>query len=414
MKRTLLFVTSTLVVLSFPIENFGQAPNLGSASNFALFTAVGAFENTGATNITGDIGTNAGAFTGFPPGTIVGQVHVSDSTSAEAATAVDAAYNYLNGITCDSVIGVNLGNGQILTPKVYCLGGAPSSLSGDLILDAQGDPNAIFIFKIDGALSTSALSNIILIDSASLLNVYWQINGACELGNNSIFKGNIIANGAINLLESAYLLGRGLSRQGAIFLNNNMVAIGMLQTDPLPIELISFTAHPIGVNVQIDWSTASETNNDYITIQRSKDGMYFEEVVRIQAAGNSSSLLYYSAMDYNPYNDISYYRLKQTDLDGEYTYSDLISIDFSLRLSYEFNIYPNPFSSYTIITIKNEILLNKVELRMYNVLGEEVMNTTITKQSTTLETNDFPSGIYFYEIINNNETIQTGKLISQK
>jgi hypothetical protein len=104
-----------LLLLSKAI--FGQAPNLGTAANFAFFTSIGAFDNAGATYITGDIGTNSGALTGFPPGTLVGQAHVANATSAQAALDVDAAYNYLTGLTCGTTIGIALGNNQTLTAK---------------------------------------------------------------------------------------------------------------------------------------------------------------------------------------------------------------------------------------------------------------------------------------------------------
>ncbi len=211
--------------------SLGQsAPTLGTATSFALFTAGGAFDNIGAaTYVTGDVGTNVGAFTAFPPGTVVGQKHVADPASVTAATDVDVAYSYLSGLTCGVVISTTLGNNQVLGPNVYCLDAA-STLNGSLILDGQGHSNALFIFKINGALSTSTFSNVILINSASLCNVYWQINGKFILGDSSVFRGTIVANGAINLLEGSTLLGRGLSRAGAISLHNNKVAIGMQPT----------------------------------------------------------------------------------------------------------------------------------------------------------------------------------------
>jgi len=227
--KTLLLNTLTAVILFLtPNVNFGQSvPNLGVASTFALFTAVGAFDNIGAaTFVTGDVGTNVGAFNAFPPGTVVGAIHVADAVSAQAATDVNNAYMYLDGLTCGAAIGTTLGSGQILTPNIYCLGAA-STLNGDLILNGQGDPNALFIFQIDGAFSTSTFSNVILIGSASLCNVWWQINGAFSLGDSSVFRGTIVANGAISLLEGSSLLGRGLSRAGAIDLHNNVVTIGM-------------------------------------------------------------------------------------------------------------------------------------------------------------------------------------------
>ena len=175
MKIQLLLVGITLLLM--PQLNVAQTPNLGTAASFSFFTSVGAFGNTGATYITGDIGTNSGALTGFPPGTVVGQTHIANATSIQAAIDVDVAYNYLLGLTCGTSIGTALGNNQTLTPNIYCLNAA-STLNGNLILDGQGNANAVFIFKIDGALTTSISSTITLINSASLNNVYWQITGA--------------------------------------------------------------------------------------------------------------------------------------------------------------------------------------------------------------------------------------------
>ncbi len=222
MRKKIHNALMTVILLIMPYAIFGQTPDLGSASGFAMFTAVGAFNNVGASTVTGDVGTDVGAFAGFPPGTLIGTIHVADGISATAAADVDAAYTFLSGLTCGTVIGTTMGSGQILTPDTYCLGAA-STINGDLILDALGDPNALFIFKIDGALATGTFANIILVNSASLCNVYWQVNGQFDLGENSVFNGTLINNGAINLLDGSSLFGRGLSRAGAISMNNNTV-----------------------------------------------------------------------------------------------------------------------------------------------------------------------------------------------
>ncbi len=224
--RTLVQSVSLAVMLFFlmPTVNFGQAPNLGTASSFALFTAAGAINNTGVSIITGDIGTDAGAFNGFPPGIIVGAIHVEDATSAQAGADVILAYGDLAGRPCGMVLGTGLGNNQVLGPNTYCLGAA-STLNGDLILDGQGNPSSIFIFQINGALATGVSSNVILINGASLCNVFWQVNGAVAFGENSNFRGTVIASGALNFLLGANLTGRGLSTAGAINLNTNNVSV---------------------------------------------------------------------------------------------------------------------------------------------------------------------------------------------
>ena len=226
MKKKLLLIVTVVTLLWLPNVIFGQAPNLGTASSFTLFTSVGAFNSLGvATIVTGDVGTNAGAFSGFPPGTLIGQKHIVDAVSLQAATDVGLAYNFLDGILGGMVIGTTLGGGQTLTPGVYTLGAA-SVINGDLFLNGLGDPNAIFIFQIDGALSTGVNSRILMINSATSCNVFWQINGAANLGTDSEFRGTILGNGEINFIASAVLEGRGLTQAGAINIPSSIVATG--------------------------------------------------------------------------------------------------------------------------------------------------------------------------------------------
>jgi hypothetical protein len=259
--RTKLFNALTVFILFLlPNVNFGQAPDLGAASGFALFTASGAFTNVGATSVIGDVGTNLGAFTAFPPGTVVGQIHVVDGTSALAATAVDAAYSYLFAKTCDAVIGTTL-EGQVLTSGVSCTGAA-STLNGNITLDGEGDPDALFIIKIGGALSVAASSNVILINSASLCNVYWQIGGQFDLGAGSVFRGTVVVDGAISLFAGSSLLGRGLSRTGAIALDNNVVTLLSL---PATAGTITGTAVVCQEQTNVDYSVPTIANaTDYI------------------------------------------------------------------------------------------------------------------------------------------------------
>lgn len=224
MKIKLLIAIVVTFLYLLPNDTLAQAPDLASAASFALFTSSGAFNSLGTTDVTGDIGTNVGVLTGFPPGAITGEIHIEDAVTAQAALDLALAYSYLSGVPCGLVIGTTLGDGQVLTPNVYCTGAA-SSLNGDLTLDGLGDPDALFIIQIDGAFSTSTFTNVFLINEASACNVYWQVNGAFSLGDNSAFRGTLLINGAVNLLETSSLEGRALTIAGAISLNSNMVAV---------------------------------------------------------------------------------------------------------------------------------------------------------------------------------------------
>ncbi|HBG71153.1 MAG: hypothetical protein A2W93_02385 [Bacteroidetes bacterium GWF2_43_63] len=408
--RNFIYIMTLCISSFFSGPTFGQAPDIGTDSSFALFTAAGDFNNTGSTIIWGDAGTNVGAYTGSP--TVMGEVHVADIVAAQAAVDVSAAYSFMTGLICDSTITTPFGNGLVLGPgKVYCLTTA-SALNGDLILDAKGDPSGIFIIKINGALSTSPSSKVILKNAASFCNVYWQVVGAVDLGENSIFRGTIIADGAISLLDGASLDGRGLSRAGAITLNGNMVVGCDANGDPMPIVLTSFEGQSVGSSIQLNWSTATETNNDYFTIQRSNDAVSFQDLLRIEGAGNSNVIHQYSAIDLQPFDGAVFYRLMQTDFDGTTTFSDVIVVHFAKTTP--FTVFPNPFSTSATFVLDDMLIETKnFELKIYNVMGKEMMSSILTDRLTTLATGDLTPGIYLYKITSNGEMIQSGRLISE-
>ncbi len=123
-------------------------------------------------------------------------------------------------------------------------------------------------------------------------------------------------------------------------------------TSPLPVELLTFNAIPNGTVVDVNWTTASEQNSDYFSVQRSQDGNSFTDVVQVKASGNSSVLKKYSAIDYEPYNGVSYYRLKQVDLNGNFIYSELVAVKFQNNNS--LSIYPNPSNGPFNVSISGQ------------------------------------------------------------
>ena len=164
-----------------------------------------------------------------------------------------------------------------------------------------------------------------------------------------------------------------------------------LNTNPLPIELISFTATKNENVVDLKWVTASEINNDYFTVERSSDGINFEPILTQNGAGNSSSILNYSDVDRNPINGVSYYRLKQTDYDGKYEYSDVISISFSNEN--EFLIYPNPSNGNFYISNND----SNGQLTVYDASGKIVYSKNITNTTEAIELQNVSPGLYVVE-----------------
>jgi len=346
MKKILLIILTAVILLGSPKVNFGQAPTIGTTlKSFALFTAVGAFSNVHPSSyVNGNVGTNVGAFTAFPPGTLTGAIHVANPTSVTAATEVATAFGSFPA--CGTAIGVTIVT-QTLAPGVYC-NGAATTLTGNLTLDGGGNPNALFIFEIGGAFSTSTGTNVFVTGSASLCNVYWRINGAFALGDGSVFRGTVVANGAISLLGNTKLYGRALSTAGAISLGpvgGGPDTVSVSPCNVLAVAFRSLTATRISpTNVALRWETATEINNSGFAVERNMDNNSWESVTFITTqapGGNSSSPLTYTFNDMNSNKGITQYRIKQVDLDGRAKYSEIRAVRGDGQKG-KIIVYPNP------------------------------------------------------------------------
>lgn len=314
-----------------PVLNGPTAPELGAAGCYAIFSSNGAVTNTGVSFITGDVGTNVGSTTGYDPLNVVGVIHaIPDGSTAAAAADLLIAYNYVNTLPYDIELlyPAQFGNNLVLTPHTYLMNAA-ATFTDTLFLNALGNADAVFVIQINGAISTSTYSKVVLINEAQAKNVYWKIEGAVGINNYSVFCGTIICNnGALGALNTGVVLnGRALTTTGAL-------------------------------------TTAAVT------------------VVAPEIPANCGSLSIQSADAANTNEAVT--------------------------------VYPNPFSTSTTIMINDASLLNNSEITIYNSLGEEVIKTTLTKQSTTIETKNLVSGVYFYKVIGDNKIIQSGKLISQE
>jgi hypothetical protein len=144
MKKQLLIALTAVILFVMPTVIFGQAPTLGTAANFVLFSTDGAVSNTGISQITGNVGTNNGSSTAF--GNVNGVMHDADGASAQAAADLLIAYNLLNSAIPTFFPAPLLGNGVTLNAGVYSIAGA-ATLNLGLTLDGQGNANAVFILK---------------------------------------------------------------------------------------------------------------------------------------------------------------------------------------------------------------------------------------------------------------------------
>lgn len=196
--------------------------------------------------------------------------------------------------------------------------------------------------------------------------------------------------------------------RGRAYNQTNFVFVDCLA--PLPIELLSFTAHLNNNSVELNWITASEQNNDYFTIERSSDGYAFRSILEVDGAGNSTDILNYISYDYQPLLNTSYYRLKQTDFDGNYSYSTIIPVNNIKKDIQVENIYPNPCQ--TDLNILFNTLPTNTTISIYNALGECILNEKHNSTSVKINTSNFANGVYFISI-QNEELFFQEKFIKQ-
>ncbi|CAN5372699.1 hypothetical protein BH10BAC1_BH10BAC1_04270 [soil metagenome] len=163
-------------------------------------------------------------------------------------------------------------------------------------------------------------------------------------------------------------------------LNWTLTGGATLGCTPLPIELLFFTAQLEGNKVNLNWSTATEINNDFFTIEKSTDGTNFEFVTKVNGAGNSTAVLNYSTIDLSPLGGISYYRLKQTDYNGVSSLSILTEIQYFGEGNFSFDVFPNPNDGRTFNVGVNAEKGNEVEVIIYDQVGRPVYSKTISTE----------------------------------
>ncbi|MCZ6900050.1 MAG: T9SS type A sorting domain-containing protein, partial [Bacteroidetes bacterium] len=159
-------------------------------------------------------------------------------------------------------------------------------------------------------------------------------------------------------------------------------------SSPLPIELIAFDAQVVENKVRLSWETAFEKDNDYFTIERSMDAQKYEIVSIIDAVGNSQENQAYSLFDEQPYEGISYYRLKQTDFDGSFTYSYVVSVQINENLSAALIIIPNPANRNELrVKLQSFALDSEITIEIMDINGKSLylFQSVLSKENDSSE-----------------------------
>ncbi|MFE9428299.1 ice-binding family protein [Kitasatospora sp. NPDC006697] len=216
-----LIAASAVALTPGQAQAIATAVPLGTADSFAVLAGQ-SVSNTGSSVITGDVGVSPGtAISGFPPGMVNGTIHSADAVAAQAQNDLTTAYNDAASEAPDATISADLG-GQTLIPGVYN-SSTSLGLTGTLTLDAQGDPNAVWVFQAGSTLTTASASRVILTNGAAPCNVFWQIGSSATLGTSSTFVGNILALTSITATTGASIDGRALARNGSVTLDTNRI-----------------------------------------------------------------------------------------------------------------------------------------------------------------------------------------------
>lgn len=223
-------ILAVLTVLFWNVQFYQAqaqtAPSLGMAQSFAVLGA-STVTNTGPTVVTGDLGVSPGtSVTGFPPGSVVGgSIHATDALAKEAQAANTTAYGNIAGQACTKSYDLPTDlSGQTLVPGVYCFSSSVG-LTGVLTLNAQGDPNAVFIFKAGSTLITGSNAAVVLTPGGQQCNVFWNVGSSATLGTGTHFVGTILALASITLNTDASLFGRALAQTGAVTMDSNTVSV---------------------------------------------------------------------------------------------------------------------------------------------------------------------------------------------
>lgn len=320
-----------------------------------------------------------------PTGGTAYTLSVAGTGSDQGNIDVKANATFEGALTINSLGTLTIRSGDTLV-----VGGAVFANGSTLVIETGG------VLIINGDLTNNNNSNDINVDGRII------VNGNVTGGNGSTITGggSIVATGTITTTGDGSIFGTtddctpGPCGQG---------------TPPLPVTLSYFIAVNESNLVRFYWETVSELNNDFFTVERSGDLKEFDIVTTVKGAGNSRRKIKYEASDDNPFHGTAYYRLKQTDFDGEVSYSEVVS---NARISGkgEIGISPNP--GKTMVRIDLSGLEGRTMLKIGDTHGKVIMVIHLDDLKSDLDLSDLNAGIYMFHFYNETgDLIQTEKFL---
>lgn len=293
-----------------------------------------------------------------------------------------------NAIWNNGTPGYIINNNSIITIKA-----GHTITSNNMISSSGTNTITMYIYgslTINGNIESKNNVTITIFNGGSLI-----INGNIIVKNNSTITINSISevtvNGTIEGINNNIITGSGILN------SNGVTGFDMSSFNgSLPIELVSFTAKNAELGIDLQWQTASETNNEYFNIERSENGVDFTTISHISGKGTTKETNLYSYIDNSANSAIVYYRLTQYDYDGKSSSSEIISINNRYSNNFKTEVYPNPATS--IISTKH--IYTKAQIFSSNM----TLVKTITEQNNTIEIRNLETGIYYlvYQDIDGN------------
>jgi Ice-binding-like len=237
----------TAILVAIPIAAAKAAPvGLATAQPFVVLGGAGV-TNTGPSVLNGDLGVTPGtSLSGFgAPAVVNGATHDNDAVAAQAQADLTTGYNVAAEQPIapgNDLTGVDLG-GLTLSPGAYGFS-TSAQLTGQLTLDAHGDPSAQFVFVIGSTLTTASASSVVLTNGASPCNVFWKVGSSATFGSGTAFEGNVMALTSISLNSGVTVLGRALARNGEVTLINDVLTLPgcATETSTTPTETVTSTS----------------------------------------------------------------------------------------------------------------------------------------------------------------------------
>jgi hypothetical protein len=254
--------------------------------------------------------------------------------------------------------------------------------------------NPVFLLAKDQGIAPNATS--------------WYKTSVMASNNSYTFAGANSTTQITALTATGFTLGVSTDANASAS-NTQWYAFG--SSDLLPVDLTYFSAEKNGANVDLNWQTASEVNSAYFEIQRSVDGVNFETISSLEAAGYSNSLINYSFVDESPARGLNYYRIKEVDSDGTTQFSDVAVVDYVTgNALLQLAMYPNPMEENAILNFEMPSAGN-AKIEVFDALGKVVFSKESSfvegGNSVVLSELDLSTGNYFVRVLAQNSLSET-------